>query len=358
MGARYAIRKKMDNLEKYADLDLPLVPGEKVAYVTEGADIVHRALVIATNKRLLLVKRGMVPSYTSLFYNTISLVHFKGGLLMPAVLLKLNGTGKLKVIRTRSNITAKSLFSILSNRVIIDHDVAMTYRAVDEIAGLDYRIDSNRSKIRTGMLSTNNMVEVVERIEEANGAFAEMVRMVENNVVKNAETRKAAGRELNAERVESLKAMVRGASRSALNNTAAVFGSYRKPQGAMHDWIDFESVAKKLEKISISDMYDPTVFVPQSTSAFVAAAPGSGVIAAHIEGMQHANAEAILAEAHALWEAEALKAISSRTEAVSQQHAEAMAATTANAGTELQDKLVRDMHIFRIRSARDKLANM
>ncbi len=356
MGARYAVRKKMNNLEKYADLDLPLVPGEKVAYVTEGADIVHRALVIATNKRLLLVKRGLVPSYTSLFYNTISLVHFKGGLLMPAVLLKLNGTGKLKVIRTRSSITAKSLFSILSNRVIIDHDVAMTYKAVDEIAGLDYRIDSGRSEGRTGILSTN-MVEVVDRIEEANGAFAEMVRMVENNVVKRAEDRKAAVRELNAERVESLKAMVRGASRSALN-TAAVFSSYRKPQGALHDWIDFESVAKKLEKISISDMYDPTMFVPQSASAFVAAAPGSGVIAAHIEGMQHSNSEAILAEAQALREAEALNAISSRTEAMSQQHAEVVATPVANAGTELQDKLVRDMHIFKIRSAREKLANM
>ncbi|MGC8537586.1 MAG: hypothetical protein ACP5MZ_01200 [Candidatus Micrarchaeia archaeon] len=341
-------------MEKYADLDLPLVPGEKVAYITEGADIVHRALVIATNKRLLLIKRGLVPSYTSLFYNTISLVHFKGGFLMPAVLLKLNGTGKLRAIRTRSNITAKSLFSILSNRVIIDHDVAMTYKAVDEIVGLDYRIDSNRKEGTTGILSTN-MVEVVERIEEANGAFAEMVRMVENNVVKNAEARKAAGRELNAERIESLRTMVRGASRSALN-TAAVFGSYRKPQGAMHDWIDFESAAKKLEKISISDMYDPVMFLPQSTSTFVAAAPGLGTIAARIEGIRQANIDTSLAEAQAVHEVEA--SVLGSTGVVDQQNAEVTAMTSASAGNGLQEKFIQEMHIFKIRSAREKLANM
>ncbi len=347
MGARNVVRRNMNNLEKYAGLDLPLVPGEKVAYIAEGADIVHRTLVIATNKRLLLVKRGLVPSYTSLFYNTISLVHFRGSFLMPAVLLKLNGTGKLKAIRTRSSITANSLFSILSNRVITDHDITMTYKAVDEIAGLNYHIDSNRSEGRTSILGTN-MVELVERIEEANGAFAEMVRMVENNVVKNAETKKVAGRELNAERVEALKTIVRGASRSALS-TATAFGSYRKQQDALHDWIDFESAAKKLEKISISDSYNPTMFIPQSAPGFAVEASGSGIIAAHIEGMQYADARP--EEAPLLREAEVFKAVG-RTDA------EAKATTIASAGTELQDKLVMGMHIFKIRSAREKLANM
>ncbi|MEM0149845.1 MAG: PH domain-containing protein [Candidatus Micrarchaeaceae archaeon] len=346
----------MYNFEKYADLDLPLVPGEKVVYITDGADLIHRSLVIATNKRLLLVKRGLTQSYISLFYNTISLVHFKGGMLMPAVLLKLNGTGKLKAIRTRNNITAKSLFSILSNRVIIDHDVAMTYRAVDELVGLGENTGRIIKENGVGILNTN-MVEVVERIEEANGAFAEMVRTVENNVIRNAEAKKAANRDLNEERAEKLHAMIRHASRSAIDNTAAIVGAHRKPYYGTQGWIDFESAAKRLEKISISDKYDSALFIPQNSAGIVGMTTGQGIIAAHVEGMQNSREDMFNAEVANAQEKERA-AEAGRLEAEAQRISALNAAIVVDAAAEHQDRLVNDMLMFKIRSTKEKLSSI
>ncbi len=345
----------MDNFGKYADLDLPLVPGERVVYITEGADLMRKTLVIATNKRLLLARKGLSYSYTSLFYNTVAMVHFRGSLLMPAVLIRLNGTDKLKVIRTRNAISAKSLFSILSNRIIIDHDVAMTYRAVDEMAGLEGKIGSRVRETEAGILNTN-MVEVIDRIEEANGAFAEMVRQVENNVIKNSEAKKAASVELNIERAEKLQSMLRSASRGAVN-TAMSIGSHinAQKQHAAISYIDFASAAKRLEKISISGKYDPALFVPNGIIETQGSASGSGVISARIEGMLYPAAERV----HSI---DVIKAQEAEISANTRLNYLAANAESAGTAPEVNDartsRLVDDMLMFKIRDAKDKLSNM
>jgi hypothetical protein len=343
----------MNSFEKYADLDLPLVPGEKVIYATEGIDLLQRSLIIATNKRLLLVKRGIVSAYTSLFYNTISLVHFKKSVFIPAVLLKLNNTGKLRIIRTRNTITAKSLFSILSNRVIIDHDVAMAYRAMDEIAEVGNKVDSKAKVGRPGIMGTN-MVEVVEAVEEANMAFAEVVRKVENNVIRNSEAKKAANRELNIERVEKLQAMVRGASKNAFNATAAI-GAHRKPQrnAQYADWISFETAAKRLENISISNMYDSAMFVPHNGAMDASGIQGFGTIAAHVEGMKALNNAAEYLNAPEI----VTKAVEPVSTAINDYAVDiARNRLETDRAAEQQERLVKNMLTFQIRGARASLS--
>ncbi len=167
---------RKDREEEFDYPNIELLPGERVAYrVKRGFRAMpFSSWLIITNKRLLMAhKRGLVLSYNSLFYDTISQVAVHKGLLGSKLVISLKSNDK-KDIHFARHIQALSAFNILSNQVSMKGDIAMLYESIGK--------EQNAGRIS----------QIVEEIEGNSMVFAEMVKKTESNALYKSLMRQSA----------------------------------------------------------------------------------------------------------------------------------------------------------------------